>query len=308
VVGVAGAVWMDRGPQRAPWIAGAALASWLMLMVRQRLVQRSTSESAAGVGTVLQLARFSTLLATQSLIHLSVYFALPFYFAALALDPGHLAFAALLVAMAVLSLWDPWSEWLLSRPVLGLMYPALASFVALNAVLPGLGLSNRQALWVAAALASAPIPLASFGNSARGGARAPLGRALLVALVLPAFLAVGGARLIPAAPMRLMRIAFGTEVVDRWVSAPIERLSGSPDSLVCATAIFAPLGVREELLHVWALDGAVKHRIKLAIRGGRAAGFRTYSRIRRPRDHARWECRVVTGSGQLLGAARLVIE
>lgn len=309
MVGVCGGALMDRGPERAPWIAGAALASWVTLMVRLRLTRRRSQPPAAGLGAALgRIARFSTLLATQSLIHLLVFFAVPFYLAATTLDPGHLAFAALLGAMAVVSLWDPWSEWLFSRPVLGLLFPGLASFVALNSVLPGLGLTNRQAVWIAAALASLPIGLVGLGQHGRVESRAKRGHVLAAALLLPAFLGLGGARLIPAVPMRLMRIEFGTDVVNHWVANPVQRLLASPESLVCATAVFAPLGVREELFHVWAVDGAPKIRIKLKIRGGRAAGFRTYSRIRRPLDHARWTCRVETGSGQLLGSAHLNID
>lgn len=309
VVGVFSAALMDRGPKRAPWIAGAALLSWLMLMVRLRLMRRRSAPASAGLGAALgRFARFSTLLATQSLIHLLVFFAVPFYLGATTLDPGHLAFAALLAAMAVVSLWDPWSEWLFSRPVLGLLFPGLASFVALNSVLPGLGLSNREAVWIAAALASLPMGLVGLGPRGHAESRATRLQVLAAVLLLPVFLGLGGARLIPAAPMRLMRIEFGTAIVDHWVANPVQRLLASPDSLVCATAVFAPLGVHEDLFHVWAVDGMPKIRIKLTIRGGRAAGFRTYSRIRRPRAHARWACRVETGSGQLLGSAQLSID
>jgi hypothetical protein len=301
---------MDRGPERAPIIAACALLCWLTLLVRLRSVRHGAAPAPKSrLGATMQrIVRFSTLVATQSMIQLSLFFALPFYVAATTLDVGHLAFTGLLSAMAAVSLWDPWTERLLARPVLGLLFPALASFAALASVSPGLGLSNRQALWLAAGLAGGAILLTGFGGRGRDDAEAPLGRLALAAALLPAFLGVGGARLIPAAPMRLMRIEFGTTVTERWVTAPVLRLSAPPESLFCATSIFAPLGVHEKLLHVWTRDGSVKHRIELPIRGGRAAGFRTRSRVGRPQGHSSWTCRVETESGQLLGAASIVID
>lgn len=302
---------MDRGPGRAPWIAGAAVLSWITLHVRLRLLQgRPGAQAQAPLGAALHhLARLSTLVATQSLIQLSLFFALPFYVAAATLDFGHVAFMAALGLMALVALWDPWSERVLCRPVLGLLFPACSSFVALNAVLPGLGLSNPRAMWVAALLASLPIAVAGLGRRIDPAElRPPPRRLWTLALLLPAFVALGGARIIPAAPMRLVRIELGTQVADHWVTDPIERLPGTPERLVCATAVFAPLGVREQLVHIWSVDGTDRHRIELTIRGGRTAGFRTYSRIRRPRAPARWSCRVETASGQRLGGASVTLD
>jgi hypothetical protein len=126
---------------------------------------------------------------------------------------------------------------------------------------------------------------------------------------LPAALELGAARMVPAAPLRLVKIEIGTRLQDRWVADPVERLDEVPARLFCASAIASPLGVKDRLFHVWRHDGAVCARIELQIRGGRSAGFRTYSRIEPfgRRSSNVYSCTVETLSGQVLGSRTLRI-
>ena len=72
----------------------------------------------------------------------------------------------------------------------------------------------------------------------------------------------------------------------------------------------APGGLRQDIAHVWRRNGVVIVRIPLApVQGGRAEGFRTWSRRTdlRPPLAGRYTVDVVTSSGQLVGRLRFSI-
>lgn len=307
-VGIAGALLMDRGPKRGALLAGAAIAMWLTLFVLRILGERAHALGMEGQRPFfVRAVELSSLLATQSLVHLGLFFALPFYVQAASLDIGHGIFLAGLCALSLASLWDPLSEWLLRHPLLAPLLPASASFAALCAVLPGLGLSTHESLWAACAISCAGV-LATALAGARAGQRArTFGLTSLAVLLFPLALGLGAARIVPAAPLRLVQIEIGTQREGRWVADPADRFPDAPARLVCATAIFSPLGVRDRLFHVWTRDGQPRARIELDIRGGRGAGFRTLSRIGPlgARPAGEYRCSVVTQAGQVLGSRRV---
>ncbi len=303
-VGIVGAVLMDRGPSRGAIVAIVAVASYLVLFVVLWLERKRERDDAAQPTKIVRTVRFSVLMLTQSSIHLQLYFVLPFYFKAYAGTVAHTIFVGMLCAAALASLWDPLTEWLLVRTRLGVMLPAFATFCVMAAVLPGLGLGNGESMWIAAGAAGLALPVMVFADHLRGR---PLLRALSgavgIGLVIPAALLLGATRMVPAVPMDLLDAAIGTRRVGYDVADPIDTIDHVPPRLVCATAIFAPLGVRDRLVHVWRKDGEVMDRIELEIRGGREDGFRTYSIKRNfgAEPNGRWSCAVETVSGQFLG-------
>jgi hypothetical protein len=104
LVGVASALLMDRGPKRAALVAAAAVGLWLTLCVLQWL-RRLRADDAGRLGrTLIGFARGLSLLATQSLVQLSLFFALPFYVRAAGADAGHLVFLAFVGALSAVSL------------------------------------------------------------------------------------------------------------------------------------------------------------------------------------------------------------
>ena len=124
------------------------------------------------------------------------------------------------------------------------------------------------------------------------------------ALLLPLALALGLARIVPAAPLRLVSIEFGTRIADRWVADPADRFEHAPARLFCATAIASPIGVRDRSVpRAGATTARQLARIELDIRGGRGAGYRTFSRVqlRRWPCERDYRCSVETASGQVLG-------
>jgi multidrug transporter EmrE-like cation transporter len=314
--GIAGAVLMDRGPKHGLWVAAGAFGIWATLPAAHGLLQ--LEQRARPLGRVqralLWALRYGSVVATQYFLQLCLFFAVPFYFraavlSAVEIDPGHALFMFGLCASCAVSLWDPWTEALLRRPLWAPLLPAAASFVALNAVLPALRLSTTRSLWLAAGTAM-------FGAAPTVLAHAPVERrkrAILavfaMAIAIPLALWLGAARIVPPAPLRLVRAEFGTALNGKWIAEPVSQLNGAPERLICATAIEAPVGLRDRLFHVWRKDGRLVARMELDVVGGRHEGYRTRSWLTNFEKDGRghYDCSVVTASGQMLGSAHVQI-
>jgi hypothetical protein len=308
-LGTAGAVMMDRNPERGAVVAVLGLATWALLLLAIWLRRaRPCGPSPAQPGRLRLGARFTSLLLTQSAIHLQLYFVLPYYFKAWAGTAGHTIFVGLVCIAALVSLWDPLTEWLLTRTRYGLLLPALSNFVVLAAVLPALGFANGTSLWIAAATSAVALPVVVMADRLVDRDRG-LVAAGVVGLLIPGALALGAARFVPAVPMHLVSAEIGTRQEGRGVADPTDHFDGPPGRMLCATATGAPLGLRDELLHVWRHDGVVVDRIPLQLAGGREDGFRTWSSKRNfgPDPAGTWSCAVETASGQFLGERRVTI-
>jgi hypothetical protein len=302
-IGLTSAIVMERGPKRGPLIALAGIGVWLMLLSEQWLARMQTPVRP-WLARMVWVFRRSSLIATQSLLQLTLFFALPFFVQAADLhDAGHVTFLVAIVTLSACALWDPLTERLLARPRIGPLLPATSSFVALAAVLPGLGLSTFLSLWIAACVAGSGMALVMLAVTPREQRALALRRAGMVAVSLPLALGLGLTRIVPPAPLRLVAIEFGSRVQDHWVTQVLPDGATAPERLYCATAIASPHGVRDRLFHIWQRDGQPRARIELEIVGGRDAGYRTTSRIVvRPGEPGRYSCRVETSSGQVLGA------
>jgi hypothetical protein len=79
--------------------------------------------------------------------------------------------------------------------------------------------------------------------------------------------------------------------------------------LYALTSVRAPRGLRDQIHHVWIHNGAVVDRITLDIEGGSDTGYRAWThKLNFPTDPSgRWQVRVVTDSGQLIGVTRFVV-
>jgi hypothetical protein len=291
------------------------VAVWLALTLALWLGRsRALSAGVALQPRWLALLRYFSLVVTQSSVQMCLFFALPFYFRAADVspghvDPGHGAFLVVLGLFCGISLWDPWSARWLARPLLGPLLPAVATFVGLNVVLPGFGVATHRSLWWASGVASGATALLwVFGAPAARRAQlraAALGGSVLVPLALW----LGAARVVPPAPLRLVRAEFGTRQSGKWIADPVENLAQAPERLICASAVAAPLGLRDQLFHVWRKNGRELARFRLDFVGGRSEGYRTRSWIGPFGDRAegRYSCSVVTESGQQLGSRSMRI-
>ena len=294
---------MGRGSAASGRVALAIFGVWALILLQRWLASIPTPKRV-WVARLTYVARLSSLMATQSLLQMKLFFALPFFVKAADFSElGHDFFLLGLCGLCAASLWDPLTErWLAGRRVAALL-PATSSFVALTAVLPLLGLSTSLSLWLAACVGGGGAALVMLLHTPRGERMQSGPHAALIALALPTALVFGAGRFVPAAPLRLAKIEFGSDTRDHWISQPVARGGSAPAKLVCATAIASPLGVRDRLFHVWRKNGQLRARIELEVRGGRAAGYRTASRIPiGPKEGGPFQCSVVTTSGQVLGS------
>jgi len=81
------------------------------------------------------------------------------------------------------------------------------------------------------------------------------------------------------------------------------------DGLYAWTAVRAPRGLQEKIHHVWIHNHKQVDRITLDIKGGREQGYRAWTHKQQfPANPAgRWQVRVVTDSGQLIGLVRFMV-
>src|SRR5690606_14602129 len=75
LTGAASALAMDRGPERAMVVAGAAIGCWVTMLA----VLWIGAKAEARQTMLWRGAHFSTLALTQWALQLSLFFALPFY-------------------------------------------------------------------------------------------------------------------------------------------------------------------------------------------------------------------------------------
>jgi len=310
-MGVASAALMDRRPERG-WLVVSAIAfSWSAALVARPLLLRFEHRLGGRGAPHVRLAHFGSTLAAVGPVQFVLFFTLPFYWRARAGTGGHLAFVGMLGLAAAITLWDPLLGTVARRPVAGALLRAIATFAGVNALLPILGFSNRTSLTAASIASSVLWALGALVQCE------PAARRRVLVTVVPASLALGlmsalplARRAIPAAPLRLMQAAIGTEVRDWTLLDPTRRFSGAPSKLACFSLVWAPRGVRDALVHVWTKDGHEMDRIPLNIRGGGAYGFSTWSIKHNlgASPAGRWTCSVETTSGQVLGSESAVVE
>lgn len=297
LVSIVGVVMMDRSESKGVYIAVTAAISWFAF-VAVSLLHRPRRESAPPPGRFSLLLRFGSTFANQSLIHYALLFSAPFYVEACAFTPAQCVFLALFALAAVVASWDPWCARVLLHPLLGSLLLAFASFVGWNAALPMVGVPHHVSIWASALVVGLGIPLLNVLNHA---ARPWRKWSLVVGAGVPLLLVLGGVSAVPPAPLRLVRAAIGTGVVAREPVGVADHFAGVSE-LVCFTAIRAPRGLKDGLMHVWTHEGSLLYALTVNVEGGRRAGFRTWSRARVSSSApGRYRCDVITTLGQRLG-------
>jgi Protein of unknown function (DUF2914) len=295
---IAGAASMDHSETRGGLIAIAAAVSWLAFVV-VALVHRPARMTSPAPTRLQRLLRFGSTFANQSLIHYSLLFSAPFYLEACAFTLPQCVFVACFAVAVAIASWDPWCARVLQSPLFGSLLLAFASFVGWNAALPMLGVPHRVSVWASALAVGAGIPLVNVVQGVVGRQRA---WSIAIGAALPILLLLGAVAALPPAPLRVVDAKLGTGVNERTPTGVATRFATSPSELVCWTAIRAPRGLKDALLHVWSRDGTVLQEVPVDVRGGRRAGFRTWSRLRIARPApGRYRCDVITTLGQTLG-------
>lgn len=287
------------------WIIGYLILLWL-LFTGFTLVRRILEER----GQRLVVTAWDYTI--QTLCHGLLLFILPGYYASTTFSSVNVWFFLFLIGLALLTTVDPWYRVIVGkRRWAGHLLVAVSSFAALNVALPLVGVPPILALEASAllsALALAPALRRPGGSWSKALLRAG-GLAVLATLLL-SYLRAG----IPPAPLHLARATAAREVVEM---APVDPFVSVPEAhlrewggMVAYTAVFAPAGLHQPIAHVWSKDGSPVETISLSpVRGGRAAGYRTYSRKAGFEAGAagEWTVDVVTASGQLIGRLRFTV-
>lgn len=309
VSGIASFVLVDRQEGFARFIPLLLLVSWLWLML-ENVLNRGLIRWL-GLELPPAVLRF----ATQMIHQESLFFVLPFFFVTTTWNSSQTLFSGLLLAAAFVAIVDPiYYRWLAARRWSYAAYHTLTLFAVLLVALPIIfSLTTAESYRIALAasvLLSAPSLVGALPVA--GG-----GRRWIALLGLAAALGAVGwfARLsVPPATLWLTEVALTETLAERSPGESVsivgvEQLRAN--GLFAYTAIRAPQGLDERIHHVWLHEGRVVDRIALEIHGGREAGYRAWThKLNFPDDAVgRWQVRVVTEAGQMIGTLRFrVVE
>jgi hypothetical protein len=308
VSGISSFILVDRQEGLATWIATILLVSWLWLMFENSVMKLFTRIFKRQVPE--PLLRYGTQMIHQE----SLFFVLPFFFITTTWNSGQLVFTTLLGAAALVSIIDPlYYKWLASKRWLFLAFHTLTLFAALLTALPViLHLTTAESYKLSldiAMLLSFPSMASSF----------PINHWRRVLLLLAMTLAIGGAgwllrSWVPPATLWMTEVAVSTDFDDqnRTPGDSVEEISTSQlrkNGLYAYTSINAPRGLDERIYHVWRHRGREVDRIALDIHGGRKEGYRAWTHKQNFPDDSvgRWQVRVETEDGQLIGVLRFVV-
>ena len=304
--GIGSFILVDRQAGLASWVAVLMLVSWVWLMLENTLTGLFARTFNREIPQ--PLLRY----ATQMIHQETLFFVLPFFFITTTWNSGQLVFTGLLGAAGLISITDPlYYKWLAPRRWLFLALHTLTLFAALLTALPIiLHLTTAQSFklaLIAAMALSFPSLASSFPiNTWRRG----------VALVLVTLSVGAGGWLlrswVPPATLWMTEVAVSTEVLNRQPGDSLDEIAASrirSSGLYAYTAINAPRGLNERIYHVWQKDGKEVDRIALDIHGGRNEGYRAWTHKQNfpPNPVGKWQVRVLTEDGQVIGVLRFKV-
>ncbi|TXH05571.1 MAG: DUF2914 domain-containing protein [Nevskiaceae bacterium] len=290
---------VQRGERMARGIAALALLGWIALLLEdflgdwiERLTRGRLNE---------KLLHF----ATQSLQQEIFFFALPFLIAATQRDLGQMVFTGIVIFAALASTIDPlYNARIASAAARRVIFHAFCSFLAVLVVLPlALRLPMEQALTLAVVL-TIVFTLLSLPRLLRDAT--PARRLLRLTVLALALGTLWMARAsIPPAGLQVKQAVITASVSDDLVpGAALPALTAAQlaDGLDAFVAVRAPQGLSQPVSFDWRQNGVVVDRIAGTIRGGREAGYRTYSRKEHfPGDpRGAWTVDLRTSGGQLI--------
>jgi len=290
-------------------MAIAMLAGWLLLVL-ERVVSPAVA-TRFGHAPPPALLRYLTQFTHQE----SLFFALPFFAASTSWNSGQALFSIAVAAAALVAIIDPiYYRRLATRRWLFLGYHTFALFALLLVALP---LILRLPAMASYQLALGIAVLLSFPTLAGLITLPRWWRPLLVLLLLAGLGAAGWfARLwVPPATLRLTEVAVTTafDTVGRSPELALQRIGAAQlreHGLYAYTAIHAPLGLSERVRHVWLHEGREVDSIELEVKGGRAEGYRAWTRkLNFPeRPEGRWQVRVLTADDRMIGTLRFQVD
>ncbi|MBB3142693.1 DUF5924 family protein [Halomonas organivorans] len=308
VAGVASFFLVERQQWLGAALALGMLVTWVLL-VSESLIARWLTHRGYPA-----LPRGITTFVAQMVHQETLFFTLPFLLATTVWTSGQALFTVLMLGLALLSILDPLYYRLAARHRwLYFAFHAQCVFLVVLVTLPTLlHLTTGQSLAIAL-VAMVVFSLPSLMQLLRP---LNLGRWLAMLALLPLLAGLGwlGRAWVPPASLWLSGYALSPSF-DEQARAPEGGLRLTPAALTghglyAYTAIHAPRGLKEEVVHEWRHDGELVDRIPLEIQGGREEGYRAWTHKRHfPESPAgRWRIDVMTASGQRIGVLRFRVS
>ncbi|MCG6659203.1 DUF2914 domain-containing protein [Halomonas campisalis] len=295
---------VDRQQWLGVVLALGMLLAWVLLLseslIGRLLLRRGHPSLPRGVTTFI----------TQMVHQETLFFCLPFVLATTVWSSGQALFALLILAMALLSVLDPLYYRLADRARwLYFAFHAQCVFLVVLVTLPIMFQLTTGASLKLALGAMLAFSLPSLWQLLRPMTPGRWGTLLLV-LPLLASLAWVGRVWVPPANLWLSASALSPDF-DEAARSPRGSARLTPETLTAQglyafTAIRAPRGLREEIVHEWYHENERIDRIELTIHGGRQEGYRAWThKLNFPEKPAgRWRVDVMTDSGQRIGMLR----
>jgi len=306
VSGVGSFMLVDRQQSLATWITIIMLVSWLWLMLENTLTRLFTKVFKREIPQ--PLLRY----ATQMIHQESLFFVLPFFFITTTWNSSQLIFTGLLTIAALISIIDPlYYKWLAPRRWAFLALHTLTLFAALLTALPVIvHLTTDQSFKLALGIAM----LLSFPSLASIFPIRTVRNALAILCITLGIGAAGWVlrSWVPPATLWMTEVAISTQVEDRTPGASLKQVSAAQirsNGLYAYTAINAPRGLDERIYHVWKFNGKEVDRIALDIHGGRKEGYRAWTHKQNFPENptGKWQVRVLTENGQMIGVLRFEV-
>jgi hypothetical protein len=298
-------VLVQRGERLAQIVALLALLGWFWLLlepwVRRRLERRRR-----------RAGNFVVNFVSQSLQQELLFFCLPFLIGATQRDAGQIAFTSAVGVAALVTTVDPLYERLVAtRAARRMAFHAFCSWIAALVVLPMVLLVPLERA----------LPISLLGVGAWLVLTLPLSlyslprwrtRALWMLGMIGAPVLLWELRAqVPAAGLAVTDARVTQTVDELTPGAPVRRLRQEDlaQGVIAFAAIRAPAGLSQQVIFEWRHNGA-RERIPVEIQGGRADGFRAYSRKQAfPADSTGlWLVDVLTPQAQLLERLRFLVE
>jgi hypothetical protein len=300
-----GFLLVQRGQGVARIIAVLALFGWIWLLiepwVRRRLERRRQ-----------RVGNFVVNFVSQSLQQELLFFSLPFLIGSTQRDVGQIAFTGVVAVAAIVTTIDPIYERVIAtRAARRMSFHAFCSWIAALVVLPMVLLVPLERALPISLLAVGGWLLLTLPLSLYSLPRWRTRVAWMIGMVGVPILFWELRAQVPAA---------GLAVTDARVTQTIDGLTpGQPvrrvrredlaQGVIAFAAIRAPTGLSQEVVFEWRHNGE-RERIPVEIQGGKADGFRAYSRKQVfPADSTGlWTVDVMTPQAQLLERLRFEVE
>ncbi|XKH59206.1 DUF2914 domain-containing protein [Halomonas sediminis] len=299
---------VDRQQWLGAILALGLLLTWVLLllesMIRRFLVRRGHSSLPQGI----------TAFISQMVHQETLFFTLPFVLVTTVWSSGQVVFTLMVAGMALLSILDPLYFRLAGRfRSLYFVFHAHCVFLVVLVTLPimfqlSTGLSLKLAL-----LAMVTVTLPTFLQLLRD--RSTLQGVILFCLTL---LLAGGAWMgriwVPPTGLWITASAlspsFDIEQRQPQGSIVLTPENLSENGLYVYSAIRAPRGLSETIIHEWRHENAVIDRVELDIAGGREQGYRAWSHKQNfpEAPEGEWRVDIMTDSGQRIGLVSFTIS